>query len=64
MELYPEEILNRDLEKIRSMSIPPEEKKLKSNALVNIYYMQESISVEPFAIRDYRENILGKEFMD
>lgn|GEM_PF-1974434 len=64
MKVYPEETLNQDLKAVESMNISPEEKKEKMDALENLYLMQENEEfVERFAIRDYRENILGKDFL-
>ena len=65
MKIYPKETLDQDLQKLKLMDIPSEEKTTKGNALVSLFYNQEKKNVvEPFAIRDYRENILGKDSIE
>lgn len=56
---YPKEQLDKDLQTIRDMNISVEDKSLKGRALVYLYYNQgKNWMVEPWAIVDYRENIL------
>jgi len=61
-KLYPNELFEEDLKKIRDMDISSDLKMEKCEALANIFFNQNNKNmVEPYAITDYRENIIKKE---
>jgi hypothetical protein len=56
---YPRDVFETDLKKVREMSIPPDLKILKGQALAYLYLNQEKEwQFDHMAIADYRENIL------
>ena len=64
MAVYPEEIFNRDLEKLKSMNIPFDDKKELGNALAYVFHSQESNgAITHSTVRNCRENILGKDLV-
>jgi hypothetical protein len=61
-KLYPNELFENDLKTIHNMDISVELKMKKCAALAYIFFNQNDKEIiEPFAITDYRENIIKKE---
>ena len=61
-KLYPNELFENDLKTIHNMDISVELKMEKCAALAHIFFNQNDKElIEPFAITDYRENIIKKE---
>ena len=61
-KLYPNELFENDLKTIHNMDISLELKMEKCVALAHIFFNQNDKEIiEPFAITDYRENIIKNE---
>lgn len=61
-KLYPNELFEEDLKKIHILDISSDLKMEKCRSLAHLFFNQNNTKmIEPFAIADYRENIINKE---